>query len=177
MLGKAYCGRSQCCWPASACHDPACTASLWPNNSLWRNLDPWSGELSMRDNTLWDDDVMVTESDNCYAMSLAVPGVKPGDISLSVHDGSGEEPHIELSWKRSSSSSMHSNHIHWEGKTFRSCAKRLPIPANCDSKRISAELADGQLTITMAKTACCNTNARCERGRSVSINDRSTRSC
>jgi len=91
--------------------------------------------------------VDLSETDEALQLRMDVPGIKPEEINIEV---SGDTIRI---------SGEHAEEKEEKGKTFHrlerrtgSFARALTLPAAVKENQVSAEVADGVLTITLPKT-------------------------
>ena len=91
----------------------------------------------------WRPATAVSETDSAYVVELEVPGVKREDLTIEVEDGrlavAGELKETENGTLRSRTR-----------RTGR-FEYRTRLPRGVDADGIGAELADGVLTVTIAK--------------------------
>lgn len=90
----------------------------------------------------------MNEQDKKYLLSAELPGMKEEDVEVSVADGmltlSGE--------KREESERKDDGHLLSE-RRYGAFERRIPLPADVDADAVSAEFANGVLTITLPKHA------------------------
>jgi HSP20 family protein len=91
----------------------------------------------------WRPATAVSETDSAYVVELEVPGVKRDDVTIEVEDGhlavTGESKETENGTLRSRSR-----------RTGR-FEYRTRLPRGVEADHVGAQLADGLLTVTIAK--------------------------
>ena len=105
-----------------------------PDAESWTELKAWSPRAN------------VAETDTDLEMTVELPGVKPEDVHVEVHDG-------EL-WVRGEMK----DETEEKGKTFHKVERRygefrrvLPLPAAADKDKVDARLTNGVLKIMVPK--------------------------
>ena len=105
-----------------------------PEMESWTELKSWSPRAN------------VAETENELEMTVELPGVKPEDVHVELHDG-------EL-WVRGEMK----NETEEKGKTFHKVERRygefrrvLPLPAAADKEKVDARLTNGVLKIVVPK--------------------------
>lgn len=105
-----------------------------PEMESWTDLKAWSPRAN------------VAETDNDVELTMELPGVKPEDVHVELHDG-------EL-WVRGEIK----DETEEKGKTFHKVERRygefrrvLPLPAAADREKVDARLTDGVLKVMIPK--------------------------
>jgi len=90
----------------------------------------------------WRPATAVSETESAYVVELEVPGVKRDELTIEVEDGrlavTGEVKETENGTRRSTRRTGRFEY-------------RTRLPRGVDADAIGAELADGVLTVTIAK--------------------------
>lgn len=93
----------------------------------------------------------VHESDSSYLLELDLPGVRPSDVKLEIH-----EDRLSVFGNRAAAKREEREEGGWATKiserTFGSYRRTLALPKNADMDNISATLQDGVLHVTIPKT-------------------------
>jgi HSP20 family protein len=93
----------------------------------------------------------VHENDNSYMLELDLPGIRPGDMKLEVH-----EDRLSVVGTRAAAKRDENSESNWATKiserTFGNYRRTLALPKNADVENISATLQDGVLLVTIPKT-------------------------
>jgi HSP20 family protein len=90
--------------------------------------------------------VDIFESDDAYTLVTSVPGFKEDQVEVTFEDGiltikaKAEEHKTPGRWLR-------------QERPYGSFVRRLEVPAQVESSKISAHFDNGELTITVPKTA------------------------
>ena len=112
------------------------------NDSLTRSFGDAQDSFTGR---LWSPAADVTETENELLFTTELPGFEKGDIDISVNDGrltiTGERKYSEDKETRKHRLER------WYGKFYRS----FLLPKSADPEKISANLKNGVLTVTVAK--------------------------
>jgi HSP20 family protein len=91
----------------------------------------------------WRPATAVSETESAYVVELEVPGVKPEDVSIEVEDG---RLAVTGEFKERESGTLRSR----TRRTGR-FEYRTRLPRGVDADGVTAGLADGVLTVTIAK--------------------------
>jgi HSP20 family protein len=128
----------------------------------WRMMDDWRQEMDRvfhpllpRDEETsrvvggdWVPAVDIKDEDDRYVIRADLPGVKPEDIEVTMHNGvltiRGERKFEETEEKE--------NFKHIE-RSYGMFYRRFTLPENTDAEAIEAKGTDGVLEVTIPKTA------------------------
>ena len=118
-----------------------------------RSLSAW--DESVRDlfrgfdgaDAAWIPDADVTETRDAYAVTLDVPGVTAGDLTLSVEDGV-----LRVQGTRRAPQADEAR-AYLAERTFGSFDRAFRLPGTVDPEQVKAAFKDGVLTITLPKRA------------------------
>ncbi|ONI76930.1 heat-shock protein Hsp20 [Actinosynnema sp. ALI-1.44] len=106
--------------------------------TLFSQLGRYSREAA------WTPAADVTETETDYVVELDVPGVQREDVTVDLN-GTGLSITGELKERENKGAVRHSTRR--TGKF----SYRLSLPRNLDADKVEAKLADGVLTVTVAK--------------------------
>ncbi|HKC18547.1 MAG TPA: Hsp20/alpha crystallin family protein, partial [Candidatus Dormibacteraeota bacterium] len=90
--------------------------------------------------------VDIFESDESYTLVASVPGFKESQVEVTFEDGilsikaKAEDPRTPGRWLR-------------QERPYGSFVRRLEVPAQVETGKIGAHFDNGELTITIPKTA------------------------
>ena len=87
----------------------------------------------------------VTETDDAYVVEVDVPGIKGEDLTVEATDG-------ELVVSGESMDKERTGMLRTRTRRTGRFEYRTSLPANADTDRITAELADGVLSVRVPKT-------------------------
>jgi HSP20 family protein len=106
-----------------------------PEFESWAELKAWSPKAN------------IAETENDIELTVELPGVKPEDVHVELHDG-------EL-WVRGEMK----DETQEKGKTFHKVERRygefrrvLPLPAAADKEKVDARMTNGVLKVMIPKT-------------------------
>lgn len=101
----------------------------------------------LTDRNRWWPTMDVAEQNDKFVVKVELPGMKPDDIEVSVHNSiltiSGE--------KKQSEEHSEENRYHTECR-YGSFRRTIRLPSTVDSDKVEASCHDGILTINLAKT-------------------------
>lgn len=106
--------------------------------SLFSQLGRYSRE------TAWTPLADVTETETGYVVELDVPGVAREDVAVDLN---GTDLSITGELKEREDKGLYRHRTRRTGKF----SYRLSLPRNLDAEKVEAKLADGVLTVTVAK--------------------------
>jgi len=90
----------------------------------------------------------VSESDSEITVKLEVPGVGKDDLKVSVTDDT-----LTVRGETRKESDAKDKNVHRQEIRYGSFQRTITLPANVDSAKTHAELANGVLTVTLPKAA------------------------
>lgn len=116
------------------------TAGWWPGiyeplRGFGRKVADW---IAPRSDASTDEDF--------YEINIELPGVKPGDVDVSVHDGSvmiKGEKHFEREKKGRT--------FFFSEREYGSFQRTFRLPADADAGKIDAEFGNGVLCLKIAR--------------------------
>ena len=88
----------------------------------------------------------VRETKDSLVLKADLPGVKLGDIDVSMHGNV-----LTISGKREQEKTTDDEQFHMVERSFGSFTRSFTVPDDIDAKRLDAELKDGVLTLTLPK--------------------------
>lgn len=121
---------------------------LAPFNNLENLMEEmWRGSLDEK-NGSWDFAPKITfhEDDKFYSLGVELPGVKKEDIHLSFKDDQ-----LIITGERKSEKKTKEGRTSYEEFTYGTFSRMLTVPKDVDKEKVSAELKDGVLEVTLAK--------------------------
>ncbi len=105
---------------------------------------PMRGEEALTG--VWAPPVDISETVEHLTFTVEVPGFKQEDLSLNVEGGV-----LTLKGERTFEKKSEERNFHRVERSYGQFVRSFSLPANVDTSRINANLADGILTIEMPK--------------------------
>ena len=96
----------------------------------------------------WQPSVDISETDDAIEVKADLPGIKPEDIDISVHDN-----RLTIKGERKEESESKDKEIHRVERRYGSFYRSILLPAGCDADQVSAESDNGVITIRLPKPA------------------------
>ncbi len=87
------------------------------------------------------------ENDDYLVVTAALPGVKPGDIEVTI---TGNRLNIRGEFQREQEEE--NSNIHFQERRYGRFQRNIALPSNIDSNEIGATFTDGILKITLPKS-------------------------
>jgi HSP20 family protein len=122
------------------------------NWDLFRDLrnvedefDRLAGRAYSRDT--WVPALDVRESQDRWEVTLDLPGLEPGDVSVTFEDGM-----LSINGKREFSKEDQGDTWHRIERSFGTFARSLRLPQTADTEKIEASFDKGVLTVSVPKT-------------------------
>ncbi|ONI84598.1 heat-shock protein Hsp20 [Saccharothrix sp. ALI-22-I] len=115
---------------------------------LYRDLGRWMESVAGRvdeGGRLWSPLADVTETDEAYLVEVELPGVKRDDITIELD---GSELAIGGELKETERQGLFRHRTRRTGQF----SYRVTLPHDVDADKVQADLADGVLTVRVAKT-------------------------
>jgi HSP20 family protein len=94
----------------------------------------------------WAPTMDVRETDDHFEVSVDLPGLEPGDVSVTFEDGV-----LTISGKREISTERSDETYHRIERSYGSFARSLRLPRTADGEKIEASFDKGVLTVTVPK--------------------------
>jgi HSP20 family protein len=94
----------------------------------------------------WAPTMDVRETDDHFEVAADLPGLEPGDVSVTFEDGV-----LTISGKREISSDRSDETFHRIERSYGSFARSLRLPRTADGEKIEASFDKGVLTVTVPK--------------------------
>ena len=125
------------------------TTGLWPAladpfRALGARLGEWIAPLAD-----------ASGSDGAYKITVELPGVAEADISLSAHDGM-----LMLKGEKRVEREEKGETWYFSERQYGGFSRSFRLPPDADDTRVSADLKDGILTITVPKRAAVEPKAK-----------------
>jgi HSP20 family protein len=116
-----------------------------------RDLLSMEGELERAlgrsgDRQAWAPTLDVRETEDQFEVAVDLPGLEPGDVSVTFEDGV-----LTVSGKREISSERSEQTYHRIERSYGSFARSLRLPRTADGEKIEAAFDKGVLTVTVPK--------------------------
>lgn len=89
----------------------------------------------------------LAESAEGYEISIDLPGVKPEDVKLELHDGQ-----LIVSGKRDETNNRKDKNFHYVERSSGSFVRTVLLPSEVDSEKIDAQYENGVLLIKLPKS-------------------------
>ena len=112
--------------------------------SPWRLLDEFLGEPARGRG--FAPSVDVNESTDEYVVTAELPGAKPEDVTVELHEGV-----LTLRGEKRSERDEHKEHARYVERTFGSFSRSFSLPPNADDEKVQASFEDGVLTLRIPK--------------------------
>lgn len=96
----------------------------------------------------WSPALEVDESQKEYVITAEVPGLGPGDLEVTVTDGT-----LVLRGEKQAERERSGAGYHWSERRYGAFLRSLPLPPGVEVGRASARLRHGVLTIRLPKSA------------------------
>jgi HSP20 family protein len=86
--------------------------------------------------------------DGAYRIAMEVPGVEDSDIDITLHEGM-----VTVTGKKTSTKTEKGETWFFSEREFGSFSRSFRLPPDADGEKISADLKDGVLTLSIPKRA------------------------
>jgi HSP20 family protein len=113
--------------------------------SVEDEFDRLAGRAYSRDT--WVPALDVRESEDRWEVTLDLPGLEPGDVSVTFEDGM-----LSITGKREFSKEDQGDTWHRIERSFGTFARSLRLPQTADTEKIEASFDKGVLTVSVPKT-------------------------
>jgi HSP20 family protein len=92
--------------------------------------------------------VDVAETSDAFVVTAELPGAKPEDVTVEIHDGV-----LTLRGEKKSERKEEGEHARYVERSFGAFSRSFRLPENADDGKVDAGYAEGVLTLTVAKRA------------------------
>lgn len=90
--------------------------------------------------------VDVSENEDAYVITAELPGSKPEDVTVELHEGV-----LTLRGEKKSERSGENEHTRWVERSFGSFSRSFTLPSNANGEKVDARFENGVLTLTVPK--------------------------
>jgi HSP20 family protein len=94
----------------------------------------------------WVPALDVRETDDRFELTVDLPGIEPGDVTVNYEDGT-----LSISGKREFSKEESGETWHRVERGFGTFARQVRLPRTADAERIEASFDRGVLTVSVPK--------------------------
>jgi len=113
--------------------------------SSWLLLDEFPGDAATRIRC-FAPSVDVTESTDEYVVTAELPGAKPEDVTVELHEGV-----LTLRGEKRSERDERKEHARYVERVFGSFSRSFSLPQNAAGDKVQASFKDGVLTLRIPK--------------------------
>jgi len=92
--------------------------------------------------------VDINENEDAFIVTAELPGTKPGDVQVEVHDGV-----LTLRGEKKSERKSENEHARYVERSFGAFSRAFRLPENADADKVEAGYSEGVLTLTIGKRA------------------------
>ena len=102
----------------------------------------------------WSPEVDISQDNHEYLLKADLPEMKKDDVRVTVEDGI-----LCVSGERKSEKEDEKRKFHRVERSYGSFRRSFTLPADTDSKKVTAEFRDGVLKVHLPTTAIAKTKA------------------
>ena len=102
----------------------------------------------------WSPEIDISQDDHEYLLKADLPEIKKDDLRVTVEDGI-----LCVSGERKSEKEDQKRKFHRVERSYGSFRRSFTLPADTDSKKVTAEFRDGVLKVHLPTTAIAKTKA------------------
>jgi HSP20 family protein len=114
--------------------------------SPWRLLDEFLGDTARAAGRGFAPAVDVTENAEEYVVTAELPGAKPEDVTVELHEGV-----LTLRGEKRSERDEHKEHARYVERVFGSFSRSFSLPQNANGEKVQAGFNAGVLTLRIPK--------------------------
>jgi HSP20 family protein len=111
----------------------------------WRVFEDFLGELP-RAQAQFAPAVDVAESDDAYVVTAEIPGAKPEDVTVELHEGV-----LTIRGEKRSERDEKREHARYVERTFGSFSRAFTLPQNANPEKVDASFSEGVLKLRIPK--------------------------
>jgi HSP20 family protein len=112
--------------------------------SPWRLLDEFLGDAQRGRG--FAPAVDVAESNDEYVITVELPGAKPEDVTVEMHEGM-----LTIRGEKRTERDEQKEHSRYVERVFGSFSRSFTLPQNADGEKVQAGFKDGVLTLRIPK--------------------------
>lgn len=91
----------------------------------------------------------MTEDEKCFTLQVDVPGLSKKEVKLEID----QENNMLTVTGEPREAVKADERVHWSERSYGRCSRTLRLPRGVDASRISAQQAEGVLSVVIPKTA------------------------
>jgi len=110
-------------------------------------LRGWAPTHGGEETTMWAPTLDVRETDTDLVIEVEAPGLKPGELDISVEDST-----LTIRGERKAEHVEEKGELRLSEREYGSFCRSVELPVGVQSEKASARHADGVVTITLPKT-------------------------
>lgn len=103
----------------------------------------------------WAPSVDISETDAEYLIKGEIPGVKKGDVEITIQDGM-----LTIKGERKQEKEEKSKKFHRIECSYGSFMRSFRMPDDADESKVRAKFEDGVINVTLPKSAKANDKAK-----------------
>jgi HSP20 family protein len=88
----------------------------------------------------------VAETDDAYVVTAEIPGAKPEDVTVELHEGV-----LTLRGEKRSERDERKEHLRYVERTYGSFSRSFALPQNANPEKVDASFKEGVLTLRIPK--------------------------
>lgn len=96
----------------------------------------------------WAPSVDISETDTAYLVKGEIPGVKKGDVKVTLQDGM-----LTIQGERKQEKEEKGKKFHRVECSYGSFMRSFRVPGDADETKVKAEFKDGMINVTLPKSA------------------------
>jgi HSP20 family protein len=106
----------------------------------------WPGQRYERGAGAWAPAVDISERKDAYLVTAELPGVKPGDVEITIEDGL-----LTIQGERHSASYAAGEKAHRIERRYGAFRRSITLPSHVEADKIEASAQDGVLQVLVPK--------------------------
>lgn len=124
--------------------------ALAPFTQSLRQPGMWNDMLANRGLRGGNLRTEMTENEKCFTLQVDVPGLSKKEVKLEVDNQNNT---LTVTGEHKESSKGDNERVHWSERSYGRCSRTLRLPRGVDANRISAQQAEGVLSVVIPKVA------------------------
>jgi len=117
-------------------------------DDLFRDFfQDWNWPLEPAGEGTWWPDLDLAERDDALLVTAELPGIDPGDIDISVKDGT-----LSITGEKKQAEEEQKENYYRAERRYGRFRRDIPLPASVDPDKVDAKYENGVLRVTMPKS-------------------------